>query len=152
MKKKLIVPLALCVFTMTFISFTVWFLKEQDKPNIIIVAQRLDIEYWKIFESGAKKALQDFKLDGKVIAPESFFPISNKPNMLKEVLNQQPDALIVAPIDEEVTIPVLMEYKKKNIPVLLVSRDIEWEDKTAFIGPDHYALGEMAGKVLGSML
>jgi ribose transport system substrate-binding protein len=151
-KKKLIVPLALIVFTMAFTSLIVWFLKEQDKPNIIIVAQRLDIEYWKIFEAGANKALEDFNLDGKVIAPESIYPISNQPNMLKKVLDQQPDALIVAPIDEEVTIPVLMEYKQKNIPVLLVSRDIDWEDKTAFIGPDHYALGEMAGKLLGSKL
>lgn len=152
MKKKLIVPLALIVFTMAFTSFTVWFLMKQDKPKIMIVAQRLDIEYWEIFKSGAEKALQDFNIDGKVIAPESIYPISNQPNMLKKVLTQHPDALIVAPVDEEVTIPVLMEYKKKNIPVLLVSRDIEWEYKTAFIGPDHYALGEMSGKLLGSML
>jgi ribose transport system substrate-binding protein len=151
-KEKLIVPLAVIVFTMALTSFIVWFLKEQDKPKIMIVTQRLDIEYWKIFESGAEKALQDFNLDGKVIAPESIYPISNQPNMLKKVLNQQPDALIVAPIDEEVTIPVLMEFMKRNIPVLFVSRDIEWEYKTAFIGPDHYALGEMSGKLLGSML
>ncbi|WP_168733931.1 sugar ABC transporter substrate-binding protein [Metabacillus sediminilitoris] len=152
MKKNLIVPLAFFFFIMAFTSFTVWFIKEKDKPKIMIVTHRLDIEYWKIFESGAEKAFQDLNLKGKVIAPESIYPISNQPKMLKKVLTQQPDALIVAPIDEEVTIPALMEYKKKNIPVLLVSRDIEWEDKTAFIGPDHYELGEMSGKLLGSML
>lgn len=152
MKKRLIFPLALIILTITLTSFTVWFIKKQDKPRIMIVAQRLDIEYWKIFEAGANKALKDFNLDGKVIAPESIYPISNQPNMLKKVLKDQPDALIVAPIDPEVTNPILMEYKKKNIPVLLVSRDVEWEYKTSFIGPNHYALGEMAGKLLGSDL
>jgi ribose transport system substrate-binding protein len=51
-----------------------------------------------------------------------------------------------------VTIPVLMEYKKKNIPVLFAGRDADWKDKVTYIGTDHLLLGKMAGKLLGSML
>ncbi|MGM0876226.1 MAG: sugar ABC transporter substrate-binding protein [Bacillota bacterium] len=152
MKKRWIIPLVFTVVLVASISLAVRFPKEEDKPKIVVVAQRLDIEYWKIFESGAKKAFHEFDIDGKVIAPDSLYPISNQPNMLKKVLNQQPDALIVAPTDPLVAIPVLEEYKKKNIPVLFTSRDVDWEYKTAYIGTDHYELGKTAGKLLGSML
>jgi ribose transport system substrate-binding protein len=96
LKKKWIVPLVFTVFLIGSISIVVRFLKEDNKPKVIIVVQRLDLEYWKIFESGAKKAFHDFDIDGKVLAPNSIYPISNQLNMLKKVLNQQPDALIVA--------------------------------------------------------
>lgn len=127
-------------------------LKEKNEPKVIVVAKRLDIEYWKTFESGANKAFRDFDINGKVIAPDSFYPINNQTDMLKNVLNEQPDALVVAPIDSSVTMPVLMEYKKKDIPVIFASRDIEWEYKTAYIGTNHHALGKKAGMLLGSML
>ncbi|MFP3125839.1 sugar ABC transporter substrate-binding protein [Ectobacillus funiculus] len=153
MKKRWIV-LPIVVFSLlTLISFAVRFPKEENKPKIIVVVPRLDIEYWKIFESGAKKAFHEFGIDGKVIAPDSVSPISNHTNMLKKVLKQQPDALILVPIDDpSTTIPVLMEYKKKRIPVFLTSRDMEWEYKTAYIGTDNTVLGETAGRLLGSML
>lgn len=135
------------------ISFAVRFPKEEDKPKIIVVAPRLDIEYWKVFESGAKKAFHEFDIDGKVIASNSVSPSNNHTNMLKKVLKQQPDALVLAPIDDpSITIPVLMEYKKKSIPVFLTSRDIDWEYQTSYIGTDNMTLGETAGKLLGSML
>jgi ribose transport system substrate-binding protein len=153
MKKRWTV-LSIVVFSLLIlISFAVRFPKEQDEPKIIVVAPRLDIEYWKIFESGAKKAFNEFDIDGKVIAPDSVSPISNHTNMLKKVLKQQPDALILAPIDDpSIAIPVLMEYKEKSIPVFLTSRDIEWEYQTAYIGTDNITLGKTAGKLLGSML
>jgi ribose transport system substrate-binding protein len=50
------------------------------------------------------------------------------------------------------SIPVLVEYKRKSIPVLVAYRDVEWESKTAYIGTDNYELGKTAGKLLGSML
>jgi ribose transport system substrate-binding protein len=152
LKKRGIVPLVFIAFLMALISSVIWFLKEDNKPKVIVVGQRLDTEYWKIIESGAKEAFRDFDIDGKVLAPDSIYPISNQSNLLKRVLKQHPDALIVVPTVSADTIPVLEEYKKKNIPVIFASRDIEWEYKTSYIGTDHYALGEKAGKLLGSML
>jgi ribose transport system substrate-binding protein len=152
LKKRWIIPLVITALLIALISIVVQFFNEDNKPKIVVVVQRLDIEYWKTFESGAKEAFSDFDIDGQVLAPESIYPISNQPNLLKKVLNQQPDALIVAPTDPSLALPVLEEYEKKNIPVLLASRDVEWKYKTAYIGTDHYTLGEMAGKLLGSML
>lgn len=134
------------------IGLAVYFFKKEDKPKIIVVTQRLDFEYWQLVESGAKRAFRDFNIDGEVLAPESLYPITNQPNLLKKVLKQKPDALIVAPTDTSIISPVLKEYKEQKIPVLLVTRDMDWEHKTAYIGTDDIRLGKMAGMLLGSML
>ncbi|WP_169907699.1 sugar ABC transporter substrate-binding protein [Priestia abyssalis] len=152
MKKKGIVRLVYSIFLVTLLSFAVHFLKEDDKPKVFVVLKRLDVEYWRAFESGAQKAFDDFDIDGKVIAPEAVYPIINQPNLLKSVLKQNPDALIISPAHPSVTIPVLKQYKKRNIPILFVNRDAEWKDKTAYIGIDHSLLGKKAGELLGSTL
>lgn len=149
MKKKRIVSL---VCLTVLIGFIVHFLKEDEKLKVVVVAKSLDLEYWRIFESGAKKAFNDFDIDGQVIAPDSIYPITNEADTLKKVLRQHPDALIVTPMHPSVTIPVLMEYKKNNIPVLFAGRDADWKDKVTYIGTDHFKLGIMAGELLGSML
>lgn len=139
-------------FLAALIGFTAKFSKKEDKPKIVIVAKNLDAEFWKTFEAGAQRAFDDFDIDGEVIAPDAIYPITNEANTLKKVLRKHPDALIVTPIHPSVTIPVLMEYKKENIPVLFAGRDAEWKDKVTYIGTDHLALGTKAGELLGSML
>ncbi|MCM3652482.1 sugar ABC transporter substrate-binding protein [Metabacillus litoralis] len=152
LKKRWIISLVFTFFLMTLISSAVYFIKEYNKPKIIVVTQRLDFEYWELFESGAKRAFRDLNIDGEVLAPASLYPATNQPNLLKKVLKKNPDALIVAPTDPSIAIPVLMEYKKQNIPVLLATRDMEWKYKTAYIGTDDIRLGKMAGMLLGTML
>ncbi|MGM0878588.1 MAG: sugar ABC transporter substrate-binding protein [Bacillota bacterium] len=151
MKNRKISLLVVFVFLTTLLSSAVWFFKEENKPKVIVVIRRIDSEYWKIFESGAKKAFQDFNISGQVIAPESQYPISNQPNLLKKVLKENPDALIVAPTVPKVVYPVLMEYKKRNIPVFITNTSVDWK-YTAYIGTDNTTLGKTAGMLLGSML
>ncbi|WP_169907881.1 sugar ABC transporter substrate-binding protein [Priestia abyssalis] len=152
MKNRWVISLVFTVFLIVSVSIVFWLLKEADKPKVIAVVQRLDIEYWKSFKSGAQKAFEDFDIDGQVMAPSSLYPITNQPDLLKKVLHQSPDALITAPTHPSVAYPILMEYTKKNIPIILTTSGAEWKYQTAFIGTDNITLGKTAGMLLGSML
>ncbi|MBT2700849.1 substrate-binding domain-containing protein [Bacillus sp. ISL-40] len=120
------------------IGLMVTFLKENNKPRMVVVLKQLNTEYWKTIKVGAEKAFDDFNIDGQVIAPDSEYSPINQINMLKNVLKRHPDALIVAPTQPSAAIPVLKEYQEKNIPVLIVDTDAGWEDQTTYIGTDHY--------------
>lgn len=126
--------------------------KRESKPKIIVVLKTLDSDgqYWKIIESGAKKAFHDFKIDGMVITPKH--GVNDQADLLKNILKLKPDALIVAPIQPSPIIPILEKYKRKNIPVLLVDTNLDWNGQTAYIGTDNYGLGEKCGELLGTML
>jgi ribose transport system substrate-binding protein len=126
-------------------------MKENDNPSIVVVSKSVEAEYWKTFNAGAEKAFEDYGIDGQVIAPVSE-STRTQISILKEVMKQGPDALIVSPTHPSDVVPILMEYKKANIPVLLADTDIEWEGKTAYVGTDNLLLGKQAGSLLGSML
>lgn len=111
-----------------------------------------NIQYWRIVEAGSKKAFQDFNIDGQVIAPNYESDVGEQVSILKHALKQKPNALIVAPNQPSAVIPVLKEYKRKNIPVLLVDTQADWNGQTTFIGTDNYTLGEKSGELLASML
>lgn len=139
------------VLCIVCIGYTVA-LSKKDQPEIIVVLKGLDIQYWKIVKAGAEKAFKDFGVEGKVVAPETTYPAENQIRMLKSVLTEKPKALIVAPTQASITLSVLEEYKKNNIPVLLVDTEMDWNNQTAFIGTDNLTLGRKAGELLASML
>lgn len=152
MKNRRSVPFICMGALFILVGFTIMFLKESDKPRMVIVLKQLNDEYWKTIEAGAEKAFDDYNIDGEVIAPNSEYSSEKQIAMLKTILKRHPDALILAPTDPTVTIPVLKEYRNKNIPTLMIDTDAGWENQTTYIGTDHYVLGRRAGELLGFIL
>lgn len=151
MKKTWMISFVCMICLAVFIHFMVTFLNEE-KPKVVVVLKVLNTQYWKTVALGAEKAFDDFGINGEVIAPDREYPSTKQIEILKKVLRNSPDAIIVSPTQPTSTIPTLIEFKKKNIPVLLVDTDANWNDKTTFIGTDNPTLGKKAGELLGSML
>lgn len=151
-------PLFLVVFSgllavILLVGVVVLIPKEEDKPKVAVVLKTGSEQYWKMVEMGARKAFRDFGIDGEiVVAPLEYNEYEQQQlNMLKRALDKNPDALIVAP-NELSAIPILEEYTKKNIPVLMVDTDIGWDKQKAFIGTDNSILGGKSAELLISML
>lgn len=144
--KKWMVPLIFVVFLTVLIGFTAKFLKGDAKSKVVVVLQELNTDYSKTVKAGIEKGFADFDIDGKVIAPDSQYSASKQIAMLKDVLEQNPDALIVTPIEPSTTIPVFNEYQKRSIPVLMLNKDARWKDQTTLIGTDHLRLEKLQEK------
>ncbi|MBZ5748910.1 sugar ABC transporter substrate-binding protein [Metabacillus rhizolycopersici] len=149
--KKRMVPFVFIILLTVLIAFIAKFLLSDTNPKIVVVLDGLETEYSKTVKAGIEKGVADFNMDGKVIAPDSY-SASKQNAILEDVLKQKPDALIITPIEPSVTIPVLTEYEKRKIPVLMLNKDAQWKDQTLFIGTDHLELGKMAGAILSSLL
>lgn len=104
-----LIPLLVCIPKLV---------SKDNKPKVVVVLKAVDREYWRLFESGANKAFDDFHIDGKVVAPDSTYQLTKQltkqMNILKSVMRENPDALIVTPIQSSPIIPILEEYKKKT--------------------------------------
>ncbi|MEH7117660.1 sugar ABC transporter substrate-binding protein [Neobacillus vireti] len=149
MKKKSLVLVVTIVF-FCGISGLLYKAFAAKKPTVAVVVKGTKSEYWAIMVSGFKKGFQNFGVKGTVYAPDQ----SNEDQLtiLKHVLKEKPDALIFSPIDPAASVPVLKEFKKKHIPVLVVDTDVNWSGQTSFIGTDNPSLGEKAGELLSSLL
>lgn len=122
------------------------------KPKVTVVLKTLSSQYWKFVQAGAEKAFKDFNVDGKVLGPASESQIMEQVNMMQDTLSQSPQALVVSPTQPPADIPTFQQYKQKNIPVLLIDTDAQWQDKTTFIGTDNLTAGKKAGELLASKL
>ena len=152
MKKTWTLLIVYVFFLAILIGTTFEFPKKDNRFKVMIVSKTVKTEYWRAFNIGAERALNELRLDGKVIIADSGHSITNQADLLNKLLKQHPDALVIAPTQSQSIIPILMKYKKKNIPVLLADTDVEWKDKTSFIGTDNFILGKKAGALLASML
>ncbi|RBW67930.1 sugar ABC transporter substrate-binding protein [Bacillus taeanensis] len=151
MKRKWLL-LVLSIILLGAVAASWLYKKEEESPKVVVVLKSLDSEYWKVVQAGAEKAFHDFHVDGEVIAPQSLYSISDQNHLLRSVLKQNPDALLFAPTHPSESIPVLEEYKKRNIPVLFVDTAADWGGETTFIGTENTVLGYKAGALLGTML
>jgi ribose transport system substrate-binding protein len=117
------------------------------KPTVAVVMKDSKSEYWDIMVSGIDKGFANFGVNGKIYAPGQ-----NQLSTLKKVLKEKPDALIFSPQNPPASIPVLKEFEKKHIPVLLVDTGVNWSGQTSFIGTNNTSLGEKAAELLSSMM
>ncbi|MEH7098046.1 sugar ABC transporter substrate-binding protein [Neobacillus vireti] len=121
-----------------------------EKPTVAVVLKDTKSEYWAIIVAGVEKGLKNFGVKGNIYAPDQHK--NDQLSILRRVLKEKPDALIFSPIDPAASVPVLKEFKKNHIPVLLVDTSVNWSGQTSFIGTDNRSLGEKAGELLSSML
>ena len=139
------------VISVIIISFFISNSFADERPKVVVVLKNMDTQYWEIVKAGAEKAFSDFGIDGKVIAPQDGSTREQR-RLLEKTYQENPDVLIVAPIDSTI-IPLLDKYtKQKKIPVLLVDQDNPWQNKTSYIGTDNVDLGKKAGSLLASQL
>lgn len=137
----------MAVVIIGFISRTI----AEEKPKVVMILKGLDTQYWQIVRAGAEKGFKDFGIDGKVIAPHDGSADEQR-KLLEATYLENPDVLIVAPINSSI-IPTLTKFTEhKEYPVLLVDHDDHWGDKTAYIGTNNLDLGKKAGAFLSSQL
>jgi ribose transport system substrate-binding protein len=142
------------LFIFVITTITIVFIYKQyieEKPKVAIVLKALDREYWNIIEKGAEKGFKDFGIDGKVLGPKDG-TAEEQADLLEIVLNENPDVLVVSPINSPTINLILEKFVKKNIPVLLIDTDNHFKYKTAFIGTNNKELGKQAGVLLSTQL
>lgn len=149
--KQRTIYLFIFVFCAILIAFILK-LFEAEKPKVVVVLKELNnYQYWDIVRAGAEKGFRDFGVDGKVTAPSNEYEFAEQEHILKNILKENPDVLIVSPIEAS-KISILKEFDKKGIPVLLIDSDIPWENKTSYIGTDNVELGLKGGALLATEL
>nr|WP_083572296.1 LacI family DNA-binding transcriptional regulator [Flavobacterium johnsoniae] len=107
------------------------------------------LEYWKSQVDGIEKAAQEFSKFGIVL--DYFFydyDLASFKDTVKKVMDFACDGLLFAPIFYEDSVHFLNDYKKKNIPVVMIDSNISNEDDHAYVGQDAFQSGYLAGRLI----
>lgn len=115
----------------------------------VFLPQHEGLEYWTSPILGIKKAAQEFERFG--VKMDYFYYNYNSTafkKQAKKVLQEDFDGLLFAPIFHDESVLFLKEFKKKNIPIVMIDSNISEIEELNYIGQDAYQSGYLAGRLI----
>jgi len=70
---------------------------------------------------------------------------------IRDLVNRNIDVLVVSPNEAEPLTAIVEEVYNKGIPVVVVDRRINSNQYTAYVGPDNFEIGKMAGEYVANL-
>lgn len=127
--------------------------KEDDSVKYLIgVSQSNLIEPWRIMLNREIKQESKKYEDLRVIFTDATNDNNKQVKDIFKLVNHGIDLLIISPNDTESLTTSIKQVYEKDIPVIVVARDIQGEDYTLFIGPNNKEIGKKAGQYVVKML
>lgn len=121
-----------------------------NKSHQIAVILPLDNEYWQTQQSGIQEAAEEYESLGLQLR---FYPFdrSNQGSFVSkatQAIDEEPDAVILAPLMEKEASDICLKLSKKNIPFVFIDSNLEKLSPLSFIGQDSVQSGYLAAKLL----
>lgn len=123
--------------------------KKSIRIAVILPDYRFD-PYWEQPKEGVERAADAVGHYGVQVAFH-FFPLFEPKKYLeivKEVLDTSPDAILFAPLFHDESAYLLEETTRLGIPKVMINTQIEGTDALSYIGQDSYQSGVLAGRLL----
>ena len=115
----------------------------------VFLPKNKNVEYWQAPIIGVEKAADELANFGVSIDYLYFdYNISSFKKTAKKVLQLDYDGLLFAPIFYEESVSFLTEFKKKNIPIVMIDSNISEIEGVAYIGQDSFQSGYLGGKLI----
>jgi ribose transport system substrate-binding protein len=120
--------------------------------RIGFVPKSLNQEYWVNTRHGAEVGGRQAHVKVLTQAGQDDTQILEQINIVQNLMAEKVDALVIAPDDSALLLPILQKAARK-IPVVLFDSDIAgWKSKTAYVGTRNYAGGVLMGKYLAKKI
>ncbi|MBL4674856.1 MAG: substrate-binding domain-containing protein [Mucilaginibacter sp.] len=121
---------------------------------VLIPAVSADTDYWSFPLTGIEQAAVETRQFG-VMVKHYFYDLDSKTsfnNAANELLNDAPDAVLLAPSFVEESALLAAKLDELNIPLVFINSDLADQNNLAYIGPDLYQSGRLAAQLISLSL
>lgn len=117
---------------------------------IITIPKSTTGEYWSFVEAGIDKALKNYSaVDIQCeFCHYNHFDLFSCRNSFEQVIQQNPDAVIIGPTFRDETIYLVEQLSDKNIPYVFIDSTIEGVLPLAFYTADPHTCGYLIAKLI----
>ena len=122
--------------------------------TIAVVPKGTTHEHWKAVHYGALKAAEELGVEIIWQGPQSEDQRNQQIDLVKNLIAQQVDAIVLAPLDSVALVNPVKEAAAAGIPVVIFDSGIEAErgtDYIAFVSTDNYEGGRKAGQRMAEL-
>lgn len=118
----------------------------QKKERIAVICKGEQHQFWQTVKAGAEEAGEELGVEISFEAPEDESQIDVQIGMVEKAIEDQVDAILLAPLDTDKLNTVIDEASSKGIPVLTFDSDVTTSSRVATIGTDNITGGAIAAR------
>ncbi|MCM1179695.1 MAG: ABC transporter substrate-binding protein [Clostridium sp.] len=119
---------------------------------IAVICKGSQHEFWKTVEQGAKDAGEELGIQITFEAPEDESQIDVQIEMMEAAIQNEADAIVLAPLDTDALNDVIEKAVAAGIPVLTLDSDVTTDVRTATIGTDNESAGTIAARNAAALI
>ena len=120
--------------------------------QVVLKARANPPDFWRIVEQGLEMGADEFNVSCEVTGPSQENDIDGQIELIRTAIAKKPDALILAACDYERTAPVCAEAVAAGIRLIMLDSDVDFAQKSCFVGTDNYELGQKLGALVEETL
>ncbi len=122
------------------------------KPYIPVISKGFQHQFWQAVKLGAEKAAKEFDVDITFEGPETEAMVDKQIDMLQTALSKNPKAICLAALDSKAVIPLLMQAKAANIPVVGFDSGVDSDIPVATAATDNVAAAALAADKMAQLI
>lgn len=118
---------------------------------ILIPAKSSETEYWEILLAGVLQAEEEIRQMG-VRIHRYFYDFNDRssfPKAAKQLLKNEVDGVLLAPLFIEEANDFCSQLQEKNVPFVFINSDLPGQESLCYIGPELFRSGYLAAHLMG---
>ena len=124
--------------------------KNEEKKEIVLILKVIDStnDFWSAFIQGAEMAAKEYEVEITVMGPDAETKYEEQGDMIRQVIEQKPDAIVLAPSHYTETVACAAEIEKAEIPLVMVDSVMEEPMGSCVVATDNVEAGRKMGQYI----
>jgi ribose transport system substrate-binding protein len=113
--------------------------KDDTVFEIAVMVKSLESDFWQIVLDGADKAAEDLKSEIHIThyGAKVELDFDEQIGVLENIINSQPDAIVVAAVNQDILVPQIEQAMDAGIPVILIDSNVSSDTYVSFLRTDN---------------
>ena len=117
-----------------------------NKEYVAVICKSSQHEFWRTMEKGAMDAGEELDIKVTFEAPEDESHLEEQIALIENAIDNNADAIVLAPLDTDKLNDVVDKAVSKGIPVITLDSDITTDKRIANIGTNNITAGSIAAR------
>lgn len=159
LKNKMLVRGFMIICFVTAIALSIVLLQQtigtkKEPYKLIFIPKTIDSrnDFWTSLIDGAELAAEEFDVEIEVVGGSTEEDVDGQIRKIKESIEKEPDAILVAPCDYSKTSDVLQQVVDNGIPLILLDSVIDRDIAVSVVSTDNHLAGKELGEFTRKLL
>ena len=127
-------------------------IEENNLVYVVLKSKVENYEFWGLISQGALEASKEFNLELKIEGPKYESNIDEQIRLLKNIMKENPKAIILAASDKEKLREVINEIVNKGIILIFIDSKVETNLEIPMVSTNNFAAAQSAGEHLMKLI